>query len=323
MTWDFMHPGRLWWLFAVVGIVVLYVFAEVRRRRNLIRFSSVAMLDSVAPRRPVVGRHLVAALTMAGLAVGTLAVAQPSDKVRVPRQRATIMLALDTSLSMKATDVTPSRIAAAKVSAKSFVDRLPKALNVGLVSFDTGARVNVDPTTDRSTVKNAIDKLKLHEGTAIGDAVRTSLEAITEVPKGDDGKAVPALIVLLSDGSTTVGTPTEAAIEPAKKAGVPVYTIAYGTQDGVIDVTLPDTGETARVPVPVNVEALASLAEGTGGQSFRAESASDLSTVYQELGSSVGYDMELQEVTWRYVVVAMILLGLGTALSLAFFQRLT
>ncbi len=322
MTTEFLHPARLLWLIAVAVLAGLYIVMQFRRRRHLIRFSSTTLLDTVAPKRPSVGRHLVAFLYLAGLAVGVTAIAQPYDEVRVPKQRATIILALDTSLSMQATDVRPNRLEAAKVSAKTFVDSLPRTLNLGLVSFDTGARVDISPTTDREAVKRGIDKLKLHEGTAIGDAVETSLDVISEVPPGEDGEPVPAVIVLLSDGSTTVGTPTEDAIPLARKAGVPVWTIAYGTAEGVIDVTLPDTGETARVQVPVDPVALEGLSKGTGGEAFLAESASDLSNVYRQLGSSIGYENEKQEVTWRYLVVAVVAMGLAATASVLVYQRL-
>ena len=322
MTWNFEHPDRLWFLLGLVVLLAAYIFSQLRRRRHFIRFSHVALIDKVAPRRPGVARHLVAALFLLGLGVGGLGLAQPIKEVRVPKQRATIMLAIDTSLSMKATDVAPSRIAAAKASAKKFVDKIPKALNIGLVSFDTGARVDVAPTTDRAAVKQAIDKLKLHEGTAIGDAVDKSLETIADVPKGEDGKPIPAVIVLLSDGSTTVGKPTADAIPDAQKAKVSVWTIAFGTPDGSIDVTLPDTGETVRVQVPVDATALAALSEATGGQSYTAESAQEVSDVYQQLGSSIGYDTETRDITIRYLAVAMAALALAGLASTLITQRL-
>lgn len=322
MTWSFLHPGRLWLLLGLIGFVGVYVWTLLRRRKYIVRFSSNRLIDQIAPRRPGLGRHITAALFLIGLAVGTLGVAQPFKNERIPKQRATIILAMDTSLSMKATDVSPSRIEASKNAAKAFVGSLPPALNLGLVSFDTGARVDVDPTTDRSRVKQSIDKLKLRQGTAIGDAVQASLDLIAEVPKGEDGKAVPAVIVLLSDGSTTVGTPTEDAIPLARKAGVPVWTIAFGTPDGVISVQDPSSGENVTVSVPVDAEALARLSSGTGGDSFLAQSAEDLSAVYSKLGSSIGYEVEKREVTFRYFVVALSVLALSGLASLLFFQRI-
>ena len=322
MTWDFLHPERLWWLAIVAVALAVYVIGQFRKRKYAVRFSSMHLLDKVAPKRPGWGRHALAALYLVGLAVGVMAAAQPVDQVKVPKQRATIMLALDTSLSMNATDVDPSRITAAKTAAEQFERSIPDQLNVGLVSFDGGARVNVTPTTDRKAVTSAISRLDLHEGTAIGDAVDASLDAIAGVPVGEDGKKIPAVIVLLSDGTTTVGREISAVIPEAKKADVAVWTIAYGTPDGVVDVTVPETGQQARIAVPVDAQALADLAEQTGGKSYTAESANDLKDVYQQLGSSIGYDTEKQEVTWQYALAAALLLGLIGVVSAAWYQRL-
>jgi len=321
MTWEFLHAERLWWLLGLGVLAAAYVIGQRRRRRRALRFSNVALLDKLAPRGNW-GRHVVAAAQLVGLGIGVLALAQPQGEVRVPKERATIIVAIDTSLSMKATDVSPSRVASAKRAARQFVATIPKKLNVGLVSFDGSARVDVTPTTDRRTVTSAINALQLHEGTAIGDAVEVSLDAIARMPKDASGKRAPGIIVLLSDGSTTMGTPTEAAGPIAKKAGVPVFTIAYGTPDGVVDITLPDTGETARISVPVDAVALQRLAKATGGSSFTAASASDLRNVYQRLGSAVGYDREFQDITWRYVAAAMAVLGLSSAAAAIWFQRL-
>ena len=319
---DFLHPVRLWWLATLVVLVGAYVFGLLQRRRRAIRFTNVSLLDKVAPRRSGWGRHVLAALTLVGFAIGIMAFAQPRAEVKVPKERATIMVALDTSLSMKATDVTPTRVASAKAAAIRFVKSLPGKLQVGLVSFDGSARVEVRPTTDRSAVTDAIRGLQLHEGTAIGDAVEASVRAIQQVPKDASGKSAPGVIVLLSDGSTTMGTPTEQSAPVARKAGISVWTIAYGTADGVVDITLPDTGETARIRVPVDADALASLSRATGGQSFAAASAQDLSSVYQKMGSAIGYDTEHHDVTVRYLAAALATLFLASLVGAAAFQRL-
>jgi Ca-activated chloride channel family protein len=322
MTWNFLHPDRLWLLLAIPVLLVGYLVGLRFRKHRALRFSNVAMLDKIAPKRGGWGRHILAAVQLIGLSIGIMAIAQPLDEVRVPKERATIVLAMDTSLSMRAKDVSPSRIAAAKKAAAKFVDTLPKQLNLGLVTFDGSARVDVTPTTDRQSVRQAIKSLKLHEGTAIGDAVEVSLDAISRAPKDASGKAAPGVIVLLSDGSTTMGIPTVDAGPIAKKAGVPVWTIAYGTAEGVVDITLPDTGETARIQVPVDVEALAQLARGSGGEAFTAETASDLRDVYQRMGSAIGYDTEERDVTVRYIAAAMAVLVLTGLAGAIWFQRL-
>ncbi|MBX7070525.1 MAG: VWA domain-containing protein [Microthrixaceae bacterium] len=322
MSWSFLSPDRLWWLLAVAAMAVAYVLLQFRTKTYAIRFSNLDLLDKVAPKRPGWRRHVIAGVYLLALASLVVAMAQPLATERVPKERATIILAIDTSLSMQATDVSPTRIDSAKVAAQKFVTSLPEKLQLGLVTFNGNTRLMVPPSTDRSSVTRAIQSLQLDEGTAIGDAVKTSLDAIAAVPEDESGKKAPAVIVLLSDGKTTVGTPTEDAIEPATSAKVPVFTIAYGTPDGVVEVTDPASGVSQQVSVPVDEEALAQLAEGTGGEAFTAASESDLTSVYAKLGSAIGYDEEEREVTWKVLAGGLAALGLVGGLSLAWFQRL-
>lgn len=321
MNWSFLAPSRLWLLLLVGLMAVAYVALQFKRSTYAVRFSNLELLDKVAPRRPGWRRHIVAAGYLLALATLVVAVARPMGQEWVPKERATIMLAIDTSLSMQATDVSPTRIDSAKVAAVRFVKSIPKKLQVGLVSFSGSTSLLVPPTTDRGTLIKGIRSLKLDEGTAIGDAVQTSLNAIEAIPPDEGGKKAPAVIVLLSDGKTTVGTPTEDAIAPAKKAKVPVFTIAYGTPQGFVEVT-DQYGTTQRVYVPVDQEALGSLASGTGGAAFQAASTDDLTKVYSELGSAIGYDVEQQEITWKVLAGALAGLMVVGAMSLAWFQRL-
>jgi Ca-activated chloride channel family protein len=242
---------------------------------------------------------------------------RPTATQRIPRERATIVLAIDVSNSMAAEDVEPTRLAAAQDGALSFVDQLPARLNLGLVAFDGTASVLVSPTTDRGGVKEAIRELQLGPGTAIGDAVATSLDAIKTVPGGGDGQPpAPGRIVLLSDGETTRGLPNSTAAEEAKTAGVPVSTIAYGTQDGEVTIS----GQT--IGVPVNAEALKQLAEQTGGQEYRAETGNQLKNVYSDIGSSIGYDKRQVEIGRWFVGVALLLGLVATALSVLWSAKL-
>ncbi len=182
---------------------------QLRRTKYVARFSNVELLGSVAPRRPGWRRHLTFALLLIGLSVLSVGVARPAAAVRVPRDRATVIMAIDVSLSMQATDVLPSRLQAAQQAAKKFVDLLPSRINLGLVSFGGSASVaGGRRRVDRDAVKTAIDKLRLQESTAIGEAVFTSLDAINvfgqaTTAKGD--KPPPARIVLLSDGANNKG----------------------------------------------------------------------------------------------------------------------
>lgn len=317
---SFLAGGRLWLLLAVLALALAYVVVTLRRRVYTARFTALPLLASVAPRRPAWWhRHLPAALVLLTLASLVVALARPARSEKVPRERATIMLAIDVSNSMAATDVSPSRLEAAKQGALAFVEQLPPRLNLGLVSFAGTAQVLVSPTTDRDAVRAAILALRLAPATAIGEGVFACLSAIsTSVQRlSDDGQgAPPAAIVLLSDGETTRGRSNDEAADAARQARVPVSTIAYGTPDGTLDI-----GGQA-IPVPVNEDALRRLAHQTGGSYHRATSGDELRAVYRGLGSSVGYRREKHEVTTWFVGLALALGLTGGALSVLWTARL-
>ena len=314
----FVEQNRLWLLLGVVALGVSYVVLQQRRSTYAVRFTNLALLDSVAPKRPGWRRHLPAVLMLLALAGMVGAFAKPARDVRVPRERATIMMAIDTSLSMEATDVAPTRLKAAQNAAKEFVRLLPPRLRVGLVTFNGSAVVRVAPTQDRAELLAAIDQLRLGERTAIGEAIYASLDAIKTAPKAADGKPVPARIVLMSDGETTSGRPDAQAAAAAKKAKVPVSTIAFGTPDGIIDLP----GQDGPIPVPVNPAALAKVANDTGGTAFTAATGSELKQVYEDIGSSVGYVNELKDITGTFVGMSLLILFVCAALSQLWFSRL-
>jgi Ca-activated chloride channel family protein len=243
----------------------------------------------------------------------------PSTQVRVPRERATVVMAVDVSLSMQATDIEPDRFRAMQTAAKEFVEVLPERINLGLVSFAGTATTVVPPTTDRAQVAGAIDNLDLAEATAIGEAVFTSLTAIenfqSSLDAGDE-EAAPARIVLLSDGYNTVGREDTQAIDAARAAGVPVSTIAFGTDYGTLDLD----GET--VPVPVDRDTLEEIADSTGGSYSEAASAAELEEVYADLGSQIGYTTEPRDVSHWFVRAGVLLALLGAILSLLWTNRL-
>ncbi len=316
----FREPGRLWLLLVVLAALAGYVGMQFIRPRVAVRFSNLGLLDRIAPRRPGWRRHLVAGTFLVAISLLFVAVAQPVATERVPSERSTIMLAFDVSLSMAAEDISPNRFIAAQEGAKEFVDELPDRLNVGLVAFAGTARLVVPPTQDHEEVTTAIDRLELDRATAIGDAVKLSLDVIADQGIGVDG-APEAAIVLLSDGETTVGMPTEESMVLAQEAGISVSTIAYGTAGGQVLIDEEGDGVGQLVPVPVNVEELRMLAEGTGGLTFTAETAGELDQVYEEIGSTVGFDEEATEIGYRYVAVALVLLLAGAALSMRWFGR--
>jgi Ca-activated chloride channel homolog len=315
---SFQAPVWLLLLLVVAALVAFYVLLQLRRKAYAARFTNVALLGSLVPKRPGWRRHLAFGLVALALAVLVVSLAVPSTKVKVPRERATVIVALDVSLSMKATDIDPTRFQAMQVAAKKFVDLLPKQINLGLVSFSGTASTLVTPTTDHAQVRTAIDNLQLAESTAIGEAVFTSLTAITnfQATLGTTKDIPPARVVLLSDGFNTVGRSDTQAIDAANNAHVPVSTIAFGTDYGTLDLD----GET--VPVPVDRPTLKKIADDTGGSFSAAASASQLQQAYANLGSQIGYTTEPKDISPWFVRSGVFLALLGAALSLLWTNRL-
>jgi Ca-activated chloride channel homolog len=314
----FQAPVWLLGLLVVAALVAFYALRQLRRKAYAARFTNVALLSSLVPKRPGWKRHAAFGLVALGLAALVVSLAVPSAKVKVPRERATVVMALDVSLSMKATDIEPTRFRAMQTAAKQFAQNLPTRINLGLVSFAGSANTLVTPTTDRPQVRGAIDNLQLAESTAIGEAIFTSLTAIDNFQNslGDEKKAPPARIVLLSDGYNTVGRGDTQAIDAAKAAGVPVSTIAFGTDFG----TLTLDGET--VPVPVDRTTLKKIAEETGGTYSEAASAAQLKKVYADLGSQIGYTTQPKDISPWFVRSGVVLALLGAVLSLIWTNRL-
>jgi Ca-activated chloride channel family protein len=287
-AWFFLY------LLVVAALIGLYVVVMRLRRKRVMRFANMELLERVAPPRARTRwRHLPVALLVAALALLTTAMAGPTDDVRVPRNRAVVMLVIDISESMIATDVAPSRIEAAKEAGKHFVDVLTPGINLGLVSFAANAVLLVPPTIDRDEVKRAIDTLQPAPRTATGEGIFTALQAITTVTSVMGGGAgpPPARIVLESDGKETVPADPDGprgeftAARAAKAQGVPISTISFGTLDGVIAF------EGQQVQVPVDDDSLKTLADMTGGQFFKATSLEELTSVYSSLQDSIGYQI--------------------------------
>jgi Ca-activated chloride channel family protein len=315
----FQSPLWLLALVVVVALVGLYVLLQLRRKAYAARFTNVELLGTIVPKRPGWRRHLAFGIVALGLATLVVSLAVPSTEVRVPRERATVVMAVDVSLSMQASDIEPDRFRAMQSAGKEFVDVLPGRINLGLVSFAGTATTLVPPTTDRAAVANAIDNLDLAESTAIGEAIFTSLIAIENFQstvEAGDPEPPPARIVLLSDGQTTVGREDTQAIAAAQDAGVPVSTIAFGTDYGTLDLD----GET--VPVPVDRAALEQIAQETGGSYSEAASAEELEQVYADLGSQIGYTTEPQDISPWFVRSGVLIAVLGVVLSLLWTNRL-
>jgi len=273
------------------------------------RFAAPAVSASVVPRRPGWRRHVPLALAWLAIAAMIGALARPQVSVAVPAEQATIVLAMDHSGSMAATDVAPSRLIAALDAGEAFLEKVPGKVRVGGVVFDDVAEAVQSPTTDRATLRDALkDAMKPSGGTATGDALAASLQMVKTA-----GKRAPGAVVLLSDGKATHGRDPLPVADEAKRLRIPIYTVALGTAAG----TLPN-GDA----VPPDTATLEQIASRSGGQSFTASDTSALSAVYKKLGSEVAMKKEPREVTAGFAGGAAILLLLGGGLSLRWFRRL-
>ncbi|GAA4397438.1 VWA domain-containing protein [Actinomadura sp. NPDC048032] len=312
----FLSPERLWLLGLLPLLAAAYLLLQLRRRQYAVRFTNLALLSQVAPRRPGWRRHVSAVLFLIMIAFMMFGFARPATAVKVPRDRATIVVAVDVSLSMMARDVSPSRLDAAKAAAKRFIGDLPRRFNVGVVAFAGNANLIAAPTADRDAAIASLDQLVLAKRTAIGEAVFTSLQAVRSFDAQARQDPPPAHIVLLSDGDNTTGRSVQEAVDASRLAHVPVSTIAFGTPYGTVDIE----GETTSVSV--NKETLKSLAESTEGKAYEAADADQLREVYANIGSSLGFRTEHRDVAARYVGIALLFAFAAGGVSLAWFSRL-
>lgn len=302
---EFANPDRLWWLLVVPALGLLYVLLLIWRADN-----SPGSLRSVVNRQRGWLRHVVVIVSVLSLSCLLTAWARPQTEVEVPRERATVVLCFDVSLSMMAEDVQPNRLDAAKRAAEQFIDEMPDGFNVAIVDFARSARLVEPPTTDHEAAKAAVQGLQLRPSTAIGEGIFVGLDSLALVPPDPENpdEPVPATIVVMSDGESRFGRDPFAAARASKEEHVPVHTIAYGTIHGqMID---PDNGQTVRVPV--NPEQLKEIAAAGGGQAYQAESAQQLVDAFSEIARSAGVAKEFREVTARYVGFGLTFAALAT-----------
>jgi len=355
----FLAPLLLLGLLLVPVLLGLYLWVQRRRSRYAVRFTNLDLLANLAPRRPSWRRHVPPAIYLAAVAALVLGLARPTMVVAVPREDATVILAIDVSGSMKATDVSPSRLDAAREAARSFIDQLPEGIRVGLVAFASRPVTLVEPTADHAKLDEALGGLEALDGTAMGDALMQVLDIAETIQAGDQGTATtpsppptapdasatpdatasptpstsPGAVdtpseepvvaaILLSDGANSVGTaePLDAA-ERAAALGVPIYTIALGTAEGQVQVR-DETGQMVTLDVPPDTATLAQIAEITSATAFDAPTADQLAAVYDNLQSRIGFTNEDQEVTSWFAGGALVLVVLAAGLSAAWFGRL-
>jgi Ca-activated chloride channel homolog len=319
----FEEGWRLWLLLGVVALAAAYVVAQLRRSQYVARFTNVELLGTIVPKRPGWRRHVPATVALAGMGLVVVGFAEPVRDEEQSTEQVTIVLALDVSLSMMAEDVSPDRLAAAKEAAIDFVESVPDDVAIVLVDFAASARVRVPATTDKIELIHAIETLHLREGTAIGEAIFTGIETLADLvtdgdlPEGDDGEPI-GRIVLLSDGETTAGRPNEEAVAEAVEIGVPVTTIAFGTDEGVIED--PVTGQL--VPVPVNGPALEDIADETGGDFFEAGSADELIQSYEDIAGTIQTETVTESIADVFLAFALVALAAATIGSLVWSNRL-
>jgi len=316
---DFLAPGRLWFLLLIPVLVGVYVLLQYRKGHYAVRFTNLALLDTVVPRRVSWRQHAAVGLAMLTLAFAIVLFAKPSKEIEVPlslNSEVTVVLILDVSLSMSATDVDPDRITAAKDTATKFIDKLPANFKVGLVSFAKVATVEIPPTKDHQAAVDAVKGLGLAEYTATGEGIYSGLQVIQQelgansAPVSDKP---PAFMVMISDGARTIGRSQVAAAEAAKAQGIAVDTVALGTPDGVID------RQGQSIPVPVEIQQLEEVAQISGGKAYVAETPNDLADAYQDVDGQLTFEKRKADATSEYVgyLVLLSLLSTGAGLFVA------
>jgi Ca-activated chloride channel family protein len=333
-------PGLLWALALVPAALAAYLLAQRRRSRYTVRFTNLDLLANVVSAQPGWRRHVPPAFYLLALAALVISLARPQALALVPKEQATIVLVMDVSGSMNATDVSPTRLVSSQRAATEFIEELPDKFRVGIVSFASTAQTLTRPTIDRPAVYEAVASLRAEGATAMGDGIERALDVKRPPPSSSSastpgpvrpaptpggqqagGSDAPVVVLLLSDGANTQGRtqPMEAAAD-AKALGVPVFTIALGTEQGMVDV--PDeTGNLRRIPVPPDKLTLQRIAETTGGRFFAAPTGDDLEEIYRELGSKIGFVKEKQEITVIFAATGLLFLVAGATMSLTWFSR--
>ncbi|MCL2652336.1 MAG: VWA domain-containing protein [Propionibacteriaceae bacterium] len=296
---EFFAPGRLWALLALPLLIALYIVGLHLSKRSGIRYTNTGVLAAVLPKQSQWRRHVTVAMALCSLVLISGAWARPAGVEKVPRERATIVLLIDNSMSMSATDISPNRLDAAKAAATDFVNQLPPQYNVSVVSLAGSPSSYGPPSTDRGMVLRSIDSLTTENGTAIGDAITVGLVTIAQAPPDASGRSAPALMILLSDGTSTKGFDTMEAANNAAAKKVPIFTIAYGTANGYVDI------DGQRANVAPDKATLNQIAQVTGGKAYDAASVSQINNVYNQLKSEVGYDDVNKEVTARWALYAL------------------
>ena len=344
----FLWPEALWLLCAVPAIVAWYLILLRRRKKAALRYASLAIVKEALGAGQGVRRHLPPLLLLLALTAMLVAVARPVAVVTLPSRHETVILAMDVSGSMRATDVKPNRLAASQVAAKAFVAKQPLTTRIGVVSFAATASLVQTPSRNREDIIASIDRFQLQRGTAIGSGIIVSLATLfpdagidvssllygrdarrrfsldqAREPKKEDFKPVPpgsytsGAIILLTDGQRTTGPDSLEAARMAADRGVRIFTVGVGTKDGE---TIGFEGWSMRVRL--DEETLKNIANMTHGEYFYAGTAPDLMKIYQTLNSRFVLEQKETEVTALVSAVAAVLVLLAASLSLLWFNRI-
>jgi Ca-activated chloride channel family protein len=308
MAISFAAPAFLAALLVIPLGAAALVYARRRRRKYAVRFPALTTLAAVLPRTSGWRRRVPPMLLALAAAALVFALARPQATVAEPVERASVMLVMDTSRSMLADDVDPSRLEAARSAALRFLERVPERLQVGLVAFSTAPHTSIPPTTERDEVRYTLSVMGADGGTATGDAIVSAVHRLQSV-RGEDNRRAPSAIVLLSDGKATDGVDPVGAARQAGRLKIPIYTVALGTPSGVV------SGGPFRPPisVPPDPKTLREMAAASGGQAFEVEDAAELDRVYERLGSQVGVKRKRREVSSAFAGAGLVLLLLAAA----------
>lgn len=350
---SFTWPTMLLLLIAIPLLALVYVLVLRRKRAQAVRFGSLGVVQAAAAKVKTFRRHVPPLLFALALAALIFAIARPTTEVVLPSQRGTVILAMDISGSMRATDITPSRLEASRVAARAFVEQQPRNVNIGIVAFAGTAALVQPPTTDRGAVVDAIERFDTQMGTAVGSGILASVASIFEdleldldIPNIPPGRAfspgrgggmggvepppeesrlpnpVPpgshdsAVIVLLTDGQTTQGPDPIVAAQIAADLGVKIYTVGLGTEEGAV---LSFFGRSMRVQL--DEAALQTIADRTHGQYFRAGSDADLRDIYESLSLQLELVREETEITALFAALGALLMIVAALLSMLWFHR--
>jgi Ca-activated chloride channel family protein len=315
---SFQSPIALLALVAIPVLAALYWLAQQRRHAYAVRFTNLELLGQVVPRGPGIRRHLPTALFLLALTGLAFSFARPQATINVPGDRSNVMLVIDVSGSMQATDVQPTRLSAAVNAAQSLVDSLPPNASVGLVAFNSSAFVISPLSSDRDALRSGLQSLHARGGTAIGDGLNLALDQLGAPTSGPwSDQHPPSMIVLLTDGVSNAGAPPEEAAARAAEEHVPVNTVGVGSRGTQpVFVLGQDVGG-------VDEQALQSMAQTTGGRYFFATEAGQLQQIYSSLGSQFGWKHEKVDLTVPFAMAGALVLVAGAGLSLLWFRQLT